>query len=149
MNLHAIALVQASLAQVMQAGETAVTLFDHRLFSLDPALRDLFLATDLNGFEHPAPLSQGRVFFTFLQQCVNGLAAPQTIIPVAKRVGYAQARRGIRPEHYQTAAQALFWTLAQVLGDAFTPAVADAWTEAFYLLAGLMKEAAVGGEPLA
>ena len=37
---------------------------------------------------------------------------------------------------------ALLWTLGQGLGAAFTPAVAGAWTEAYTVLAGVMKDAA-------
>jgi hemoglobin-like flavoprotein len=32
--------------------------------------------------------------------------------------------------------------LEQVLGDTFTPEVAEAWHDVYYLIAGLMKEAA-------
>lgn len=140
MNLHAITLVQTSLEQVMQEGDTAVTLFYSRLFTLDPELRSLFTA---DASEH------GRSFLTFLQQCVSGLSAPQTIIPAVKQAGRVHARHGIQPQHYHTFGQALFWTVAQLQGDAFTTEVAEAWAEAFYLLTGLMKEAAAMQEAAA
>ncbi|MCA9958768.1 MAG: hypothetical protein KC413_12975 [Anaerolineales bacterium] len=134
MNLHAITLVQASLERVMQQGETVVALFYAHLFMLDPALRTLF----------PPDLSEhGRSFLAALQLGVNGLLASETMIPAIKQIGYLHARHGIGPRHYHTFGQAWLWTLAQVLGDTFTEEVAEAWQEAFYLVAGLMKEAAI------
>jgi hemoglobin-like flavoprotein len=131
MNLEAIALVQESLAQLKQAGDQALSLFHDRLRILDPAVAVLFPQEMTKHSHH---------FFSFLEQCVDGLAAPQTIMARSQQVGRTLAQQGVRPEHYQAVAQALFWTVAQVQGDAFTPAVAEAWMEAYYLLAGIMKE---------
>jgi hemoglobin-like flavoprotein len=39
-------------------------------------------------------------------------------------------------------AAALLWTLGQGLGEAFTPPLAAAWTEAYTVLATVMKDAA-------
>ena len=54
-----------------------------------------------------------------------------------RHVGY-----GVKDEHYDTVGQALLWTLATGLGDAFTPETEQAWTEAYTLLATVMKQAA-------
>ena len=45
-------------------------------------------------------------------------------------------------EHYDTVGGALLWTLGAGLGDAFTDDVKTAWTRAYGILAGAMKEAA-------
>ena len=47
-----------------------------------------------------------------------------------------RARRGC------LVAAALLWTLGQGLGDDFTGEVEDAWTEAYVILSGVMKDAA-------
>lgn len=133
MNLHTIALVQNSLAQVMQDRETAVNLFVTRLMDLDPALSGQLIEDSV---EH------GRLFWHVLEQWINGLSTPQTVIPVARQLGQTHARADIRPQHYHTFEQALLWTVAHMQGDTFTPAIAEAWAEAFCLLTGLVKEAA-------
>jgi hemoglobin-like flavoprotein len=135
MNLDTIALVQDSMEKVMQDADTAVTLFYNRLFRLDPALQPLF-PPDLN--------VHGRRFLATLNLGICGLDAPETIIPAIKEVGRIHAGYGVQPQHYHTMGRALLWTLAQMQGDTFTPALGEAWTEAYYLLAGLMKEAAAG-----
>jgi hemoglobin-like flavoprotein len=43
---------------------------------------------------------------------------------------------------YAPVAEALLWTLAQGLGDAFTPETREAWVAAYTVLAGQMLEAA-------
>jgi hemoglobin-like flavoprotein len=138
MNLQAIALVQGSMAQVMGEQETAVSLFYAHLATLDPARCELFTC----GAEPQKPSGLSPPFFAFLQQWVDSLDAPQTIIPAVKRLGRLHARRGVQPAHYDAIAQALFHTLAEIHRSAYTPQLADAWSEAFYLLIGLLKEAA-------
>lgn len=133
MNLHAITLVQDTLAQVIQEEDTAVTLFYNRLFTLDPTLRPLFPA---NLTEH------GRHFLATLHLSIASLSTPEILIPAVKKLGRDHSGYGVRYHHYHTFCQALLWMLAEICGEAFTPKVAEAWTDAFYLLAGLMKEAA-------
>jgi hemoglobin-like flavoprotein len=48
----------------------------------------------------------------------------------------------VQPAHYDTVGAALLWTLGQGLGAAFTPPVEAAWTEAYTILATVMKDAA-------
>ncbi len=132
MNLHAIALLEDSLEKAMQEEETAVALFYSRLLTLDPTLHQLL---PMNREAH------GRFLFAFLRQYVNGLSAPHTIIPLVKALGHRHARQSVAAHHYHTFCQALLWSLARQLGCHFTPETAEAWTEALYLLTGLMKEA--------
>jgi hemoglobin-like flavoprotein len=46
------------------------------------------------------------------------------------------------PAHSGIAAAAVLWTLGQGLGDASTPPVEAAWTEAYTIPATVMKDAA-------
>lgn len=55
----------------------------------------------------------------------------------ARHVGY-----GVRDEMYDWVGDALLETLAAVAGDAWTPRVARAWSDALAAIAGLMKEGA-------
>lgn len=64
------------------------------------------------------------------------------LIPMVQTLGARHAGYGVRDEHYDTVARALLHTLEQSLGDAFTPAVKDAWTQTYLTLAAVMKEAA-------
>jgi nitric oxide dioxygenase len=52
---------------------------------------------------------------------------------------------GIQPAHFHTFATALLQALADTLGNRFTPEVRQAWSDAYYLIIGVMKETA--GQP--
>ena len=77
-----------------------------------------------------------------LQLAVIGLNQPQTVVAAIKQLGRRHTGYGVQDDHYYLVGEALLWSLAQTLGDAFTPEVEEAWAEAYSLLAGLMKEAA-------
>jgi len=53
-----------------------------------------------------------------------------------KHVGY-----GVKPEMYGWVGASLLETLASVAGDAWTPELAQAWSEAYGAVAGLMQAA--------
>ena len=57
-------------------------------------------------------------------------------------LGRRHASYGVTDAQYASMGAALLWTLEQRLGRAWTPAAASAWTEAYGLLAALMRAAA-------
>ena len=131
-------LVQSTFAQVAPIAETAAALFYNRLFELDPALRPLF-SGDMQ--------EQGRKLMQTLAVAVAGLDDLELLVPAVRALGKRHVGYGVRHEHYVTVADALIWTLATGLGDAFTPEVHDAWATVYWLLADTMKDGAA--EPLA
>jgi hemoglobin-like flavoprotein len=131
-------LVQSSFAQVAPIAETAAALFYNRLFDLDPSLCPLF-SGDMQ--------EQGRKLMQTLAVAVAGLDDLELLVPAVRALGKRHAGYGVRDDHYVTVADALLWTLATGLGDAFTPEVRDAWATVYWILANTMKEGAA--EPLA
>jgi len=128
-----IALVQETFKAVLSIKDAAADLFYGRLFEDDPSLEALF----------PSDLTeQKQKLMATLATAVGGLGKLEDIVPVVRELGVRHAAYGVKPEHYDTVANALLWTLEQGLGEAFTDAVNDAWTEAYMILAETMKEAA-------
>ena len=125
-------LVQESFALVVPIADTAAQLFYTRLFELDPALRPMFRG-DMR--------EQGQKLMQMLTVAVRGLDRLDAIVPAVQALGRRHVGYGVRPRDFDTVASALLWTLEQGLGDAFTPAVRDAWTAVYGLLAGVMKAA--------
>ena len=125
-------LVQSSWSQVVPIADTAAGLFYHRLFEIDPSLRPLF-TSDIN--------EQGRKLMQMIGTAVRGLDKLDEIVPAVQALGRRHVGYGVKDEHYDTVASALLWTLEKGLGDAYTPAVAEAWTSTYTLLAGVMKSA--------
>jgi len=144
MNTQQITLVQQSFARVAPIADVAADLFYARLFELDPSLRLMF-PTDLKEQKHK--------LMTTLTVVVNGLTRLEALVPAVRALGQRHAGYGVPPEHYQTVAEALLWTLEQGLGDAFTPDTKAAWIAAYTLLAQTMitaaEEAALQAAPVA
>jgi hemoglobin-like flavoprotein len=129
MTPETIALVQGSFRQVVPIAGTAADLFYDRLFETAPELRPLF----------PSDLAeQKRKLVQMLAIAVSGLADLDMIEPALRDLGRRHRGYGVTPAHYDAVGAALLWTLAQGLGEAFTPEVEAAWGETYALLSGLM-----------
>jgi hemoglobin-like flavoprotein len=126
-------LVQGTFAKVAPIADDAAAMFYARLFELDPSLRPLF-TTDLT--------EQGRKLMQMIAVAVNALDRLDELVPAVRQLGIRHARYGVKDQHYDTVAEALLWTLERGLGSDFTPAVKDAWTAVYGVLAATMKEAA-------
>jgi hemoglobin-like flavoprotein len=127
------ALVRDSFAKVVPIAEPAAAMFYARLFELDPSLRPLFKG-DMQ--------EQGRKLMAMIGTAVANLDKLETIVPAVQALGRRHAGYGVPPASYDTVAAALLWTLGQGLGDGFTPEAKAAWTEAYTVLATVMKDAA-------
>ncbi|MBL7497104.1 hemin receptor [Frankia sp. CNm7] len=133
MNPDEIRLVQETFGAVAPASDAVAILFYTRLFELDPSLRVMF----------PDDLAEQRgKLMHMLAVAVNGLSRLDSIVPAVQALGVRHAGYGVTEAHYDTVGAALLATLAEGLGDAFTPPVKDAWTSAYTLLADTMKSAA-------
>lgn len=133
MNPQKIALVRSSWQQVLPIQDTAAQLFYGQLFELDPSVRSLFKG-DMT--------EQGRKLMAMINTVVNSLDALGPILGTIEALGRRHVAYGVTEAHYDTVGNALIWTLGQGLGQQFTPAVEDAWAEAYNTLATAMKQAA-------
>jgi hemoglobin-like flavoprotein len=129
-----VKLVQDSFAKVAPIAEKAAEIFYSKLFELDPSLKDLFGTTNIR--------EQGRKLMMMIGTAVSGLNKLDTIIQAVQDLGRRHVGYGVTPDHYDTVAKALLYTLETGLGKDWTPDVKAAWIEAYTLLAGTMKDAA-------
>ncbi|HUJ97068.1 MAG TPA: globin family protein [Stellaceae bacterium] len=125
-------LVRASFAKLAPIADDAAALFYQRLFTLDPKLKALF-THDMK--------EQGRKLMTMIGTAVAQLDKVEALLPVLRELGKRHVGYGVRDSDYDTVAIALLWTLEQGLGADFTPALKDAWTACYGVLAGEMKAA--------
>jgi hemoglobin-like flavoprotein len=127
-----VSLVQSSFQKIAPIADQAAALFYARLFELDPALRLMFRG-DLH--------EQGRKLMSMLSMAVASLERLESLLPTVRALGARHGNYGVIEEHYATVGAALIWTLQKGLGSEFTPAVADAWSTTYSLLANTMIEA--------
>jgi nitric oxide dioxygenase len=73
---------------------------------------------------------------------VGALDRVDTIRSALEGLARRNAAYGVQHRHYAVAESALVWTMAQVLGEAWTAEVDEAWSAATAALTGLMRQAA-------
>lgn len=133
MQPQTIALVQESWKKVAAIAPKAAELFYQNLFSADPSLKALFKG-DMQ--------EQGKKLMQMIGAAVGKLHDLPTLVPILQGLGQRHRGYGVEDSHYQTVGAALLKTLGQGLGEDFTPAVKDAWTTVYTVMAQVMTDAA-------
>jgi hemoglobin-like flavoprotein len=137
MDAQAVAMVQKSFEKVAPLGDTVTEIFYGELFAIDPSLRPMFKG-DMR--------EQRRMLMSALALVVRSLHAPQAILEPVKAMAKRHVAYGVEPVHYALVGNALLRTLEKGLGDDFTPELREAWTGAYGMLSGVMKDAAYGAD---
>jgi hemoglobin-like flavoprotein len=127
-------LVENTWKQVAPIADAAAEIFYGRLFEIDPTTRKLFHATDM--------VAQRKKLLQTLSFAINGLNDLDALASKVEDLGRRHAGYGVTDPQYDSVGAALLWTLEQGLGQAWTPAVASAWTEVYQLLSRIMRKAA-------
>ena len=133
MEENTVALVQASFKKLVPVADQVGAAFYARLFETYPAVRPMF-AEDIG--------PQSKKLVQMLALVVNGLDRLDTILPAVQQLARKHNDYGVVDAHYDAVGDTLLWTLRQGLGDAFTPEVRRAWTDAYGALSGVMIAAA-------
>ncbi len=121
-----------STAPVLEVKGTEITsVFYKNLFANHPEL--------LNIFNH-ANQKRGRQQ-TALANTVYAAAQHidklETILPVVKQIAHKHRSLGVKPEHYPIVGEHLLQAIKQVLGEAATDEIIEAWGEAYGVIAGV------------
>ena len=135
MNAAQQELVRTTFARLAVMPEVAGALFYKRLFAANPSFRPLF-KNDMR--------IQGLKLMAMITMVVYNLPEPGQVLPAIRDLAIRHVDYGVKLADYDALAEALLWTLQQVLGKDFTPAVRKAWTICYDELASEMK-AAIGG----
>ncbi|RVT53784.1 globin family protein [Rubrivivax albus] len=130
MHPNTIQRVQASWARVQPMADAAGALFYRNLFAADPALQPLFRG-DM--------AVQARRLVQMIDVAVRGLGDLPVLLPALRALGQRHEGYGVQARHYDTVGAALLATLAQGLGEDFTPEDRDAWAEVYGALAAAMQ----------
>lgn len=136
MEPKVIELVQSSWRAVEPIAPQAAELFYGNLFAADPALKGLFKG-DMT--------QQGAKLMQMIGAAVRGLNDVPSLLPVLQALGVRHVAYGVSAKDYDVVGAALLDTLAQGLGEAFTPDVKQAWTTVYTTMATVMNQAAEQG----
>ena len=129
------ATVRATLPVVGAAIGDITERFYARLFEAHPELlRDLFnRGNQAAGTQKLALAGSIAAFATHLVEQPG--ARPDAML---SRIAHKHASLGVSPAQYKVVHQHLFAAIVEVLGDAVTPDVAEAWDEVYWLMANAL-----------
>ena len=85
---------------------------------------------------------QGEKLMKMLDQAVGSLDNLDALVEPLKQAGKAHKGCGVAAADYDKVGGSLLWTLEQGLGDAYTPAVEDAWSSTYSTLSSVMIDGA-------
>lgn len=122
-----------------QVGET----FYNKLFHTAPETRQLF-KEDMS-FQHRKFMSVVNELVSLhlrslISLPVTLLNSSEAAMPTIYSLGKRHADFGVTPAHFGLMRSALIETLAELLGDEFTPQMREAWEAAFDVMANVMKK---------
>jgi nitric oxide dioxygenase len=132
-------LIRRTWEEVATAGDAVAALFYERLFEIDPSLELLFTRGDM--------AAQRAKLLRALALAVASLDRLQALEPTLAELGRRHVGYGVRRHHYKVVGAALLWTLRRALGEGWTHEVADAWSEVYALVSGIMIAAAEEAQP--
>jgi nitric oxide dioxygenase len=126
------AAVVAATAGVVAANAEQITArFYPRMFAEHPELLRVFNQGNQATGEQSRALAASVVAYAV--HLVDPEAPP--FDRVLERIAYKHISLGIRPEQYTIVGYHLLGAVGEVLGDAVTPEIADAWNEVYWLFA--------------
>ncbi|GKT49733.1 flavohemoprotein [Colletotrichum spaethianum] len=119
-----------STAPVLKVhGETITTLFYKDMIDTHPELKNVFSLRNQASGEQPRALAQSVLAYASYIDDLPRLKA------AVERIAHKHASLYIRPEQYDIVGTHLMKAIGEVLGDALTPEIAEAWTAAYGQLA--------------
>ena len=127
-----IDLVKGTVPVLAEHGVALTTHFYARMMKGNPELRQVFNQGHQRAGRQQASLA-GAVL-AYAQNIEN----PAVLIDAVKHIANKHASIGIRAEHYGIVGRHLLASIQEVLGDAATPELIDAWAAAYGQLADLM-----------
>lgn len=132
---QAVPVVRATLPAVGGALDQITERFYGRLFDAHPELlRDLFnRGNQANGEQRQALAGSIAAFAVALLE--NPESRPDAMLA---RIAHKHASLGVTSEQYKVVHEHLFAAIVEVLGEAVTPEVAQAWDEVYWLMANAL-----------
>jgi nitric oxide dioxygenase len=124
-----INIIKSTVPVLEQHGETITTRFYQLMFGNHPELLNIFNHANQKQGRQQKALA-GTVYAA--AQYIDNLEA---ILPVVKQIAHKHRSLGIKPEHYPIVGKHLLLAIKDVLGDAATDEIIDAWGQAYNVIA--------------
>lgn len=127
-----IEIVKSTVPILQVHGETITKTFYKNMLGENPELKDIFnMANQAKG-------DQPRSLATSVLAYAANIDKLENLGPAVSLIAHKHCSLDVLPEHYPIVGRNLIRAIGEVLGDAVTPEIADAWTAAYNQLADIL-----------
>lgn len=126
-----IDIIKSTVTVLEVHGLTITQTFYKNMFEAHPELLNIFNHTNQNKGRQPNALAN-TVYAAAVH--IDNLEA---IVPAVMLIAHKHRSLGILPEHYPIVGEHLLGAIKEVLGDAATPEIIDAWAQAYGVIADI------------
>lgn len=126
------ALVKATAPVLKEHGEALTRHFYTRMLGGNPELRQLF------NQGHQQSGQQQQALAAAVAAYAEHIDDPSVLLPVVERIAHKHVSLGVRAEHYAIVGKHLLASIREVLGEAASDELIDAWAAAYGQLADLL-----------
>lgn len=95
---------------------------------------------DVKALFSDAPEDQPKVLAAAVSAYAMNIDNLGALSDAVGKMAAAHVRTSVKPEHYPIVGESLLAAMSEVLGDTASPAVLDAWGEAYFFLADILIE---------
>ncbi|GAB7365091.1 hypothetical protein MBLNU230_g6182t1 [Neophaeotheca triangularis] len=127
-----VALIRATVPVLKDHGNAITERFYHTLLTENPSLNSIF--NQANQANHHQAAALAGSLYAYASH-IDDLGA---LSPALEKICAKHASLYVRPEQYHVVGTYLLRAMGEVLGEALTPDILQAWTAAYWQLANLM-----------
>lgn len=129
---HQKELVRATIPALTKHGEQITTVFYQRMFAAHPEIAPMFNQDDQKSGAQPKRLAAAILAYA------GNLDRLDLLGPAVSRIEHRHVATHVKPEHYPIVGKHLLEAIREVLGEAATPEILEAWGVAYNELATIM-----------
>lgn len=129
LDAQTIQIIKSTVPVLEVHGKDITTAFYQKLFHHHPELLNIFNHANQRQGKQPTALA-GAVY-----AAAANIDRLENILPVVKQIGEKHRALNVLPEHYPIVGETLLAAIKDVLGDAATPEIIDAWGKAYQVIA--------------
>ena len=125
-------LVRGTIPILREHGVALTTYFYNRMLSGNPELKNVFNSANQQNGAQPTALAMSVLAYA------EHIDNPGVLAHAVNRIANKHVSLDIRPEQYAIVGKHLLASISEVLGEAASPALIEAWGVAYNQLAGIM-----------
>lgn len=129
LNQKTIDIVKSTVPALKEHGLEITTTFYKTMFENNPEVKEMFNMDKQESGAQPKALAM-----TVLAAAQN-IDNLEVLLPAVKKIGQVHVNTNVKPEHYPIVGKNLLIAIKEVLGDAATDEVLNAWGEAYEVIA--------------